>query len=53
MPPNWRVLATIGSLTAFGMAALVLGETELAALAAGALASYLGIVNGKAKRTES
>ena len=42
----WKVLATVSSLTAFGLVALVLGHTELAALAGGALAGYLGKVNG-------
>ncbi len=42
----WKVIATISSLTAFGLVALFLGQTELAALAGGALAGYLGKVNG-------
>ena len=42
----WKVLATIGSLTVFGLVALVLGHVELAAVAGGALAGYLGKVNG-------
>ncbi len=46
MPLHGRVYVTIGALTAFGITALVLGHTELAALAAGALAGYLGKVNG-------
>lgn len=45
MPP-WKVLATVASLTAFGLLALALGQNELAALAGGALAGYLGKVNG-------
>lgn len=53
MPPNWRVLTTVGALTAFGLAALVYGQTELAALAGGALAGYLGRVNGHAEATNS
>ncbi len=42
----WKVLITVSSLTAFGLVALFLGHLELAALAAGALAGYLGKVNG-------
>ena len=42
----WKVILTITSLTAFGLLALALGQTELAALAGGALAGYLGKVNG-------
>ncbi len=41
-----RVYVTVGALTAFGLTALVMGQNELAALAAGALAGYLGKVNG-------
>ncbi len=41
-----RVYVTIAALTAFGLVALVMGQNELAALAVGALAGYLGKVNG-------
>ncbi len=44
----YKVIVTVSSLTAFGLIALALGETELAALAGGALAGYLGKVNGSA-----
>ncbi len=42
----WKVIVTVSSLTAFGLLALALGHLELAALAGGALAGYLGKVNG-------
>ncbi len=41
-----RVYVTVAALTAFGLVAMVMGQNELAALAAGALAGYLGKVNG-------
>ena len=42
----YKVIVTVSSLTAFGLLALFLGHLELAALAGGALAGYLGKVNG-------
>ncbi|MFQ5810611.1 MAG: hypothetical protein ACE5JM_13425 [Armatimonadota bacterium] len=42
----WKVIVTVFSVTAFGLVALAVGQTELAAAAAGALIGYLGKVNG-------
>ena len=42
----WRIVVTVLSLTALGVAGLVAGVHEVAYLAAGALAGYLGKVNG-------
>ncbi len=42
----YKIVVTVSALTAFGLTALTLGQTELAALAGGALAGYLGKVNG-------
>ena len=42
----WKVLVTVASLTSIALASLALGQIEIAALAAGALAGYLGKVNG-------
>lgn len=45
MPP-WKVLVTVGSLTSIALVGLAVGQIEIVALAAGALAGYLGKVNG-------
>lgn len=45
MPP-WKVITTVAAITVFGVSALVVGQIELAAAAAGALIGYLGKVNG-------
>ena len=42
----YRVLITVSSLTAIALVALVVGQTEIAALAAGGAVGYLGKVNG-------
>ncbi len=42
----WKVVVTIPSLVAVAVVALVLGETVIAAGAVGALAGYLGKLNG-------
>lgn len=46
----WRPIITVTALTVFGVVALALGHVELAALAGGALAGYLGKVNGAASQ---
>lgn len=45
-PVPWRVVVTVPSLVAVAVVALVLGETVIAAAAGGALAGYLGKLNG-------
>ena len=42
----WRVVITVASLTSIALMALAVGQIEIVALAAGALAGYLGKVNG-------
>ena len=42
----YRVLITVASLTSVALIALALSQTEIALVAAGALAGYLGKVNG-------
>ncbi len=42
----WKVLVTVPSLVSVAVVALVLGEQVLAAAAVGALAGYLGKLNG-------
>ncbi len=42
----WRPIVTVAALTAVALGALVYGVNELAFLAVGALAGYLGKVNG-------
>ncbi len=42
----WKVLVTVPSLVAVAVVALVFGEPVLAAAAGGALAGYLGKLNG-------
>lgn len=42
----WKVAVTVPSLVAVSVVALVLGEHVIAAGAAGALAGYLGKLNG-------
>ena len=42
----WKVILTVSILGAFGIVALLMGQLEMAALAGGALAGYLGKVNG-------
>lgn len=42
----WRILITVSSLTAIALLSLAVEQLEIAALAAGALAGYLGKVNG-------
>ena len=42
----WRVAITVPSLVLVAVVALVLGEQVIAAAAAGALAGYLGKLNG-------
>ncbi len=44
----WKVFITVSSLTAIALVSLTVGQIEIAALAAGALAGYLGKVNGSA-----
>lgn len=46
--PPWKILITVSSLAAIALTALVVDQVEIAALAAGALAGYLGKVNGAA-----
>ena len=41
-----RVVVTVAALSAVAITALFLGQTEIAAAAGGALAGYLGKVNG-------
>lgn len=41
-----RVVVTVAALSAVAITALLLGQTEIAAAAGGALAGYLGKVNG-------
>ena len=48
MAVPYRVLVTVSSLTSIALVALYIGQIEIAALAAGALAGYLGKVNGSA-----
>ncbi len=43
----WRAIATTASITAIAIAALAVGQIEIAAAAAGALIGYLGKVNGR------
>ena len=42
----WKIVATIVSLAAISITALILGQLEIAAFAAGALVTYLGRMNG-------
>ncbi len=44
----WRPVVTVAALTAVAITGLVVGSNEIAFLAVGALAGYLGKVNGKA-----
>ena len=48
MAISWRVIITVLSLTAVAITALILNQITIAALAGGALAGYLGRVNGAA-----
>lgn len=47
----WRPIVTVAALTATAITALIFGVNELAFLAVGALAGYLGKVNGRAEGT--
>ena len=49
----WRVLITVATLGAVAMVALVVEQITIAALAVGALAGYLGKVNGQTTNTAS
>lgn len=42
----WKVLVTVPSLVAVAVVALVLGQDLIAAASVGALAGYLGKLNG-------
>ena len=42
----WKVLVTVPSLVAVALVALLAGQDVIAAAAAGALAGYLGKLNG-------
>ncbi len=42
----WKVLITVPSLVAVALGGLATGHNEIALLAVGALAGYLGRVNG-------
>ncbi len=44
--PPWKVLMTVGVLGAVASVAMVAGQEEIALVATGALAGYLGRVNG-------
>lgn len=44
----YRVLVTVASLAAVAIVSLLVNQITIAALAAGALAGYLGKVNGSA-----
>ncbi len=43
----WRPIVTVAALTAVAMMGLSVGSNEIAFLAVGALAGYLGKVNGR------
>ncbi len=47
----WRPIVTVAALTAVAIAGLAVGVNEIALLAVGALAGYLGKVNGRAERS--
>ncbi len=42
----WKIVVTIPSLVGVAVVAMLIGQTEIAAGAAGALAGYLGKLNG-------
>lgn len=42
----WKVLVTVGVLGVVVVASLVVGQIEIALVAVGALAGYLGKLNG-------
>lgn len=46
MPVPWKAITTLAVLGGFGIASLVAGFEEGALVAAGALAGYLGKLNG-------
>ncbi len=45
MPP-WKVLITVGVLGAVASVAMAVGQREIALVSVGALAGYLGKLNG-------
>lgn len=46
VPVPWKVLITVPSLVAVAVTALLIGENLIAAAAGGALAGFLGKLNG-------
>ncbi len=42
----WKSLVTVTAISAVGISAMAFGQTEIALVAAGALAGYLGKLNG-------
>ncbi len=49
----WRPIVTVAALTVVAVVGLSVGSNEIAFLAVGALAGYLGKVNGRAERAEA
>ncbi len=43
---RYKIMLTIGATTLVAVAAMAIGETEIASAAAGALFGYLGKMNG-------
>ncbi len=42
----WKVLTTVGVLGAVALTSLIVGQIEIALVSVGALAGYLGKLNG-------